>query len=179
MNVFCPNCENECSEAARACPKCGHPLRARRISLKGLDPGWVVSLLIIGAVLLCVLAANREEGRAQEATKRSQDATNKWLVAKRVRQQHIETLSDRREEGGLTADESRLAVQLAERISQKLPSLDDWAVDEAVAFLFGTGASKEDIEEAAFLVHIDGLEFDPHVSAERRARRVLRSAQRP
>lgn len=28
MNVFCANCENECSEAARACPKCGHPLAA-------------------------------------------------------------------------------------------------------------------------------------------------------
>jgi len=26
MNVFCPNCENECSERATACPKCGHPM---------------------------------------------------------------------------------------------------------------------------------------------------------
>lgn len=26
MNVYCPNCENECSELAAACPKCGHPL---------------------------------------------------------------------------------------------------------------------------------------------------------
>ncbi len=26
MNIFCANCENECSESATACPKCGHPL---------------------------------------------------------------------------------------------------------------------------------------------------------
>ena len=25
MNINCPNCENECSQAAPACPKCGHP----------------------------------------------------------------------------------------------------------------------------------------------------------
>ena len=23
----CPNCQNECSEAAVACPECGHPLK--------------------------------------------------------------------------------------------------------------------------------------------------------
>ena len=26
MNIFCPSCENEYSEAAAACPKCGHAL---------------------------------------------------------------------------------------------------------------------------------------------------------
>ena len=28
MNIYCPNCENECSDAATACPKCGHPFGA-------------------------------------------------------------------------------------------------------------------------------------------------------
>ncbi len=28
MNVYCPNCENACSDKAPACPKCGHPLAA-------------------------------------------------------------------------------------------------------------------------------------------------------
>lgn len=28
MNVYCPNCENACSEAAPYCPQCGHPLAA-------------------------------------------------------------------------------------------------------------------------------------------------------
>jgi TM2 domain-containing membrane protein YozV len=32
MNIYCPNCENECSVAARACPKCGHPLVAPPLS---------------------------------------------------------------------------------------------------------------------------------------------------
>lgn len=28
MNIFCPNCEHECSEKATACPECGHPFVA-------------------------------------------------------------------------------------------------------------------------------------------------------
>ncbi len=28
MNIYCPNCENACSEFAAICPKCGHPLAA-------------------------------------------------------------------------------------------------------------------------------------------------------
>ncbi len=35
MNIYCPNCENECSEAAIACPKCGHPLTASAIPISG------------------------------------------------------------------------------------------------------------------------------------------------
>jgi hypothetical protein len=101
------------------------------------------------------------------------------MRARKDRQKHIEKLSDRRYEGGFTTDQSRQALQLAERISEKLPPLDDWAVDEAVAFLFGTGATDDDIMRAAFSVDRDTLEFDPIVSAERRARRVLRSAMKP
>lgn len=29
MDVYCPNCENACSERAVACPKCGHPLHEK------------------------------------------------------------------------------------------------------------------------------------------------------
>ena len=28
MLIYCPECENACSEQADSCPKCGHPLRA-------------------------------------------------------------------------------------------------------------------------------------------------------
>ncbi len=35
MNIYCPSCENECSEAAIACPKCGHPLAASAIPISG------------------------------------------------------------------------------------------------------------------------------------------------
>lgn len=31
MNIYCPNCENECSEAAVSCPRCGHPLTASAV----------------------------------------------------------------------------------------------------------------------------------------------------
>lgn len=29
MNIYCPNCENACSDKAPACPKCGHPFQAQ------------------------------------------------------------------------------------------------------------------------------------------------------
>ena len=28
MNIYCPNCEHECSEDVPSCPACGHPLKA-------------------------------------------------------------------------------------------------------------------------------------------------------
>ena len=28
MTIHCPSCENPCSEAAEACPKCGHPFKS-------------------------------------------------------------------------------------------------------------------------------------------------------
>jgi len=57
MNIFCPNCENECSEAAATCPKCGHPLRftlppGLKPALAGKDrrEGWTEVAVICGAL---------------------------------------------------------------------------------------------------------------------------------
>lgn len=31
MIIYCPECENECSDKAPACPKCGHPLQTQPV----------------------------------------------------------------------------------------------------------------------------------------------------
>ena len=79
MNVYCPNCENSCSERARMCPKCGHPLsdvapatmkpiaaaeqRATPVqpehNLHEVRPTWrlVYEPTALGAVILCIPGA--------------------------------------------------------------------------------------------------------------------------
>lgn len=45
MGVYCVNCEHECSERAKACPKCGHPLVGTR------------RFLVIGCIAIVVTIA--------------------------------------------------------------------------------------------------------------------------
>ena len=55
MNIFCPNCENECSEAAAACPKCGHGLAVPspgRLSPARIGPRWTVKGGVMGGTVL-------------------------------------------------------------------------------------------------------------------------------
>ncbi len=151
-------------------------LRDGRISWTRVVASLLLIGFAIGTLTASAMATRAEERRILEVMRDQQEALNNWKRAKKLRQQHIEGLSDRRAEGRFTADQSREGLRLAERISEKFPTLDDWAVDEAVAFLFGTGATKDEIAHAAYLVHTDRLEFDPQVSAERRARRVLEPA---
>lgn len=47
MNIFCANCENECSESATACPKCGH-----QIGTPTFRAIYAVVWKVIAAVLL-------------------------------------------------------------------------------------------------------------------------------
>ncbi len=121
-------------------------------------------------------STKRDERDVLEVMRRQQEAANEWKRRRQKRQRHIEDLSDRREEGGFTLEESARALQVAESISERFPTLDDWAVDEAVAFLFGTGVSKQEMAEAAVLVHWDKLEFDPDATAMRKARRLAKVA---
>jgi len=50
MNIFCPNCENECSEAAAACPKCGHPL------IGGFASAGRKAIIVVAGVLILAAA---------------------------------------------------------------------------------------------------------------------------
>lgn len=53
MNIHCPHCENACSEAAAACPKCGQPL-SRTVSNRMLFVKDIaVYVVLIGIGLSC------------------------------------------------------------------------------------------------------------------------------
>lgn len=57
MNIYCANCEHECSEAAQACPACGHPLRreGRR---------WLaVPAILLTATLCAILVVKARDTR--------------------------------------------------------------------------------------------------------------------
>ena len=49
--MFCPNCGKELSDAAVACPGCGHPLNALRQSIGG---GAVSPKSKVTVILLCL-----------------------------------------------------------------------------------------------------------------------------
>ena len=66
MNIYCPNCEHACSEAAVACPACGHPLATMRRPVQTTEQTakrWKVIMLIGGSVAVvsassCFLTAS-------------------------------------------------------------------------------------------------------------------------
>ena len=79
MNVYCPNCKNPCSQRARMCPKCGHPLsdvapatmkpiaaaeqRATPVqpehNMQEVRPSWRMGYApaAMGAIVVCAVAA--------------------------------------------------------------------------------------------------------------------------
>lgn len=69
MKIYCPECENACSDRADACPKCGHPLSARAarteptvslITLKG-KPLWVALTIAFGVGIPALTLLMRDE----------------------------------------------------------------------------------------------------------------------
>jgi len=75
MNIYCANCEHECSAAARACPACGHPLVVSPIArpipqppvvvrpvqtvqtIEKTSKGWKAMFLLAGLLLLIGIGA--------------------------------------------------------------------------------------------------------------------------
>jgi hypothetical protein len=46
--IKCPSCDGDVSREARACPKCGHPLKARPV-------GKIIVLVVLVALLVLVV----------------------------------------------------------------------------------------------------------------------------
>jgi len=117
--------------------------------------------------------------KATEATKQHQEATNKFLQTQGELQATIERVSDTRREGGLTADQSRAARATAKSLQEKWGTgLDEGSINEAVGLLSGTGATEEDIEDAAFLTQMGQLKLDPALRGKNRLRQLQAARRR-
>ena len=67
MMIYCPECENACSEAAGACPKCGHPLQQTNDvqyaaplppavqTTEQTGKQWKAAI-VFGSIIMCVAA---------------------------------------------------------------------------------------------------------------------------
>ena len=155
--------------------------RASRLAGEfGISLG-LVGLVIGGiyAVGKAVAYAAEQLEKATEATKKFEEANKSFLQQQRDVQQTIETISDKRREGGMTAEQARGARATATSIKGKFGAdLDAGAVDEAIGMLSGTGASAEDMAQAAFLSQSGYLELDAKASPESRMRALRRAQQR-
>lgn len=102
--------------------------------------------------------------------KQYQDAVNALKRSEQERQQSIETISDTRREGGLSAEQSAGAQQMAANIQKRFgKDLDEGAINEAVGMFFDKGLSEEEMAQAAFSIH-RGMKVDPGARAESRMR---------
>ena len=113
--------------------------------------------------------ATEQIEKATEAQKKHQDATNEFLKQQKDLSQSLESIADKRREGGLTADQAREATTTAAGIKEQFGAdLDPGAVDEAVALLSGTGASRDEIARTAFAISRGTLDLDAKRPAGRR-----------
>lgn len=116
-------------------------------------------LLAGGAVVIGIMAIvkaiqrEREElDKATEAVKRHRNALNTLKQEEQDRQQAIEDIADRRKwVGGLSADESRQALVLAESIGKQFEGLKPENINQVVGMLSGAGLSREEMVKAAAL----------------------------
>ena len=155
--------------------------RASRLASEfGISLG-TVGLVIGGiyAVGKAVAYAAEQLEKATEATKKFEEANKTFLQQQRDVQQTIETISDKRREGGMTAEQARGARTTAEGVKGRFGAdLEAGSVEEAVGMLSGTGASQEDMGQAAFLIQSGKLELDPKARPEARMRALRRAQQR-
>jgi hypothetical protein len=125
-----------------------------------LGGGALVGGLIATAKAVSVIRAEIE--KMNQTLREQSAALNELEARRRGLAQGIEEQTDRRPEGGLSADESRSAAQLAQRIAERFGgALSEDAVEKAVGTLFGRGASDEQITQAAILQQMGRLDLDP------------------
>jgi len=139
-----------------------------------------------GAVVLGISAISSAAAKMgkdfEEATKAIEDqqkALNELNRAQQDQQQTIESISDKRREGGLTADQARAAEQQASAIGKRFgKSLSADPINRAEALLGGQGLSEDQMAEAAFLMDRGTLELDEKARPEARRRAFERASRR-
>ena len=131
--------------------------------------GGAMKLIAAGsAVILGVQAALAAWQRITEETQRATQAANRYNEAlaetnrqQREQQATIEDISDKRREGGLTAEQSEAARAVAVRVGTKFTQLDEGALNTVAGLL--PGLDDTALAEAAFLRQIGELDIsDKH-----------------
>lgn len=178
MNVFCPNCENECSEDAAACPKCGHPLKASVVHdverwARKRGRGWWVRFSLaltfaVASVAVMVGVYKHEKAsivRCTEAMRASGDAHRRALDRQWEREELILRLANARGSGFevLSAEELRVLAWRAGRIA-RVYGMDVISVCEVLAAVAGVGASAKEELDLCLLDSMGALgSFDVNV----------------
>ncbi len=114
-----------------------------------------------------------------KAIEEQQKALNEWKRAQQDQQQTIESISNKRRGGGLTADQARAAEQQAASIGKRFgKSINTESINRAEALLGGQGLSEEQMADAAFLMDAGKLELDEKASPQALRRAFDRASRR-
>jgi hypothetical protein len=132
----------------------------------------------LGAIALALQSIEERARAAREEFDKLRDAANQSEKDRLQRQQAIENISDqRRRIGGLNETDSEAAIDTAEQISQRFPSLDREAIDTTVGTFGGIGLNLDQLIEASILMQLGELKVEVGATAEG-LRRSLESASK-
>jgi len=133
----------------------------------------------ISAISNAIVKMGKDFEQATKAIEDQQKALNELKRAQQDQQQTIESISDKRREGGLTADQSRAAEQEASAIGKRFgKSISTESINRAEALLGGQGLSDDQMADAAFLMDAGKLELDEKARPEARRRAFDRALRR-
>ncbi len=145
-------------------------------ALKLLTAGGaaVVGLVLISKAFTAIKKEAEEATKAINGTIEAQTRLRNEAID---RKQSIEDIADARREGGFNAGEARQASDKARLIGEANPSLQDGAVNQALA-LGGVERSVEELSKIAFLLQSGKINLDGGQRSETRDRVIERALER-
>jgi len=132
----------------------------------------------INSIISSIQRMGEESKKATEELKRQREALDEIFRGRAERQQTIESISDTRRSGGLSAESAARAAKSAESVSGQFRALDPEAVNIAAGHFGDAGLTNEQLAEAAFLIQTGRLKLDAGSSQRVNLRQLSRSANR-
>jgi len=169
---------NKNLELGSALKGAGNFIKENAASLALLGAGGAV-VFAIDQITGAYAKMGEELEKVTAKIKKQQDAVNELKRAEQDQQQTIESISDKRREGGLTADQARAAEQQAAGIGKRFgKSISTESINRAEALLGGQGLSDDQMADAGFLMDAGKLELDEKARPEARRRAFDRALRR-
>lgn len=192
MDIYCPNCENACSEEAAKCPGCGHRLKSAAFILgtrfqrlrKRWWPGFILACAIGGC--LGFQNINRQEKeeleRIRSVEKLEALRYARFDAARRAQKMTLETISDWRPMGGFTAEISTRVQAMAHNASLQFTKLMPEDINLAFGLFGDLDLTFRDLVDLAIMAQANQLDLDfgePVAVTKERVRLLgLRNEQR-